>query len=136
VSDNEEWAAALRHARAVVAEGRLGTLSPAGWGHHDAAAVARVLTLCPAPGAPRSTTPTAEEALAALALLQSVREWAEAAEPRLVDAARSAGVTWERLAPAVGVGDRRAAQMRRRRQGPPHLDRHAADTAARTGPQT
>jgi len=53
-----------------------------------------------------------DEALAALTLLADLRTWLTEIEPRLLQAARDAGVTWEELASVLGVGDRRAAQRR------------------------
>jgi hypothetical protein len=61
---------------------------------------------------PHRPGPTADQALAALALLAGLREWLADVEPELIDGARSAGVTWDQLAPVLGVGDRRAAHRR------------------------
>jgi hypothetical protein len=56
--------------------------------------------------------PTADQALAALALLAGLRDWLADVEPELIEGARLAGVTWDQLAPVLGVGDRRAAHRR------------------------
>ncbi|HEU4348077.1 MAG TPA: hypothetical protein VFR35_09835 [Actinoplanes sp.] len=50
--------------------------------------------------------------LDALELLRWAREQLAAAEPRLITAARRAGVSWQALAPAVGVTSRQAAERR------------------------
>lgn len=122
MADTEERAAwRARHRRARTArknleEGRLRHLFPEGGEHHDVRHFARVLTICPTPGSDRVQVPTAEEAMDALALLATLREWLDDAEPQLVDAAREAGATWEELAELLEVGDRRAAHRRRQRQ--------------------
>jgi hypothetical protein len=56
--------------------------------------------------------PAADQALAALALLAGLRDWLADVEPELIEGARLAGVTWDQLAPVLGVGDRRAAHRR------------------------
>jgi hypothetical protein len=56
--------------------------------------------------------PTADQALAALALVGGLRDWLADAEPELIEGARSAGVTWDQLATVLGVSDRRAAHRR------------------------
>jgi hypothetical protein len=50
--------------------------------------------------------------LDALVLLRWVRERLSAAEPELITAARRAGVSWQALAPALGVTSRQAAERR------------------------
>ncbi|WP_426502173.1 hypothetical protein ACPPVO_31510 [Dactylosporangium sp. McL0621] len=50
--------------------------------------------------------------LDALTLLQAVRAALDAIEPDLVAAARRAGVSWQALAPALGVASRQAAERR------------------------
>ncbi|HET6533690.1 MAG TPA: hypothetical protein VFH03_24135 [Actinoplanes sp.] len=50
--------------------------------------------------------------LDALVLLRWVRERLAAAEPELIAAARRAGVSWQALAPALGVTSRQAAERR------------------------
>ncbi|SDM26567.1 hypothetical protein [Allokutzneria albata] len=55
---------------------------------------------------------TAEEVLAALTLLRGLREELAAWEPRLITAAREGGTSWVRLAPALGVASRQAAERR------------------------
>jgi hypothetical protein len=76
---------------------------------------------------PQSEQPTADEALAALATVASLRDWLALIEPRLISAARTEGVTWEFLAGVLRVGDRRAAQRRAARLA------RAAIPAARPG---
>jgi hypothetical protein len=61
---------------------------------------------------PDAEVPTGQEALAALSVLRGLRGWLDEIEPRLIGAARAGGVTWDALAPALGVGDRRAAHRR------------------------
>ncbi|PDP87326.1 hypothetical protein CQJ94_12650 [Glycomyces fuscus] len=58
-----------------------------------------------------------DEALSAPVLMGALREWLDTSEPRLVDTAREAWVTWAELAAVLpGPGDRRAAPKRRSRQ--------------------
>jgi hypothetical protein len=58
------------------------------------------------------------EILAALVLLRRMREELAGWEPRLIDAARAHGVSWSRLAPALGVTTRQAAERRYLRTKP------------------
>ena len=122
MADAEERAAwnarhqRAREARKNLEQWELQHLFPSGGEHHDAWRFAQIMTLCPTPGSGRSRVPTAEEAMAGLALLATLREWLDDAEPQLVDAAREAGATWEELAELLEVGDRRAAHRRRQRQ--------------------
>ncbi len=67
--------------------------------------------------------------LVALALLRELREHLASWEPELIDAARSHGVSWVELAPALGVASRQAAERRALRLRP------SADGHARTGDQ-
>lgn len=50
--------------------------------------------------------------LAALTVLRQLREELAAWEPQLITAARQLGVSWARLAPALGVTSRQAAERR------------------------
>lgn len=52
------------------------------------------------------------EVLDALVVLRRVQAELAALEPALVAAARAAGVSWQELAPALGVGSRQAAERR------------------------
>jgi hypothetical protein len=54
----------------------------------------------------------AEEALDALETLHVLREQLAAWEPLLIEAARGAGASWARIAPALGVTSRQAAERR------------------------
>lgn len=56
--------------------------------------------------------------LEALVLLRSVQERLAATEPALIAAARRAGVSWQALAPALGVASRQAAERRYLRAAP------------------
>ncbi|MEV0133012.1 hypothetical protein AB0H83_31680 [Dactylosporangium sp. NPDC050688] len=56
--------------------------------------------------------------LEALELLRWVQERLAATEPRLIEAARRAGVSWQALAPALGVASRQAAERRYLRSAP------------------
>ncbi len=76
---------------------------------------------------PRSTQPAGDEALAALTLVAGLRDWLAEVEPRLIDAARAQGVTWEQLAGVLRVGDRRAAQRRAARLAAAALRRRIAE---------
>lgn len=53
-----------------------------------------------------------EDALAALTALHELRDQLLAWEPVLIEAARDDGVSWARLAPALGVTSRQAAERR------------------------
>lgn len=53
-----------------------------------------------------------EQALSALDELHRLREQLAAWEPLLIEAARQAGASWARLAPALGVTSRQAAERR------------------------
>ncbi|MGI5240228.1 hypothetical protein [Dactylosporangium sp. CA-139066] len=65
--------------------------------------------------------------LGALAMLRQVRLELDAAEPTLIEAARRAGVSWQAIAPALGVASRQAAERRYLRSA--HATgRHDADT--------
>lgn len=55
---------------------------------------------------------TPEQVLAALARLRWAQAELESAEHRLITAARAAGVSWQALAPALGVASRQAAERR------------------------
>jgi hypothetical protein len=59
-----------------------------------------------------SDTPDAATVLSALALLRELRDELTGWEPRLIDAARTLGVSWTQLAPALGVASRQAAERR------------------------
>ncbi|MBW4722126.1 hypothetical protein [Saccharothrix obliqua] len=52
------------------------------------------------------------DVLAALVLLRELKAELTAWEPRLIEAARSRGTSWARLAPALGVSSRQAAERR------------------------
>jgi hypothetical protein len=83
--------------------------SPPGLEPHQAARLAVIADMT---RWPQSEQPSADEALAALATLASLRDWLALIEPPLISAARAEGVTWESLAGVLRVGDRRAAQRR------------------------
>ncbi|GAA1532150.1 DUF3156 family protein [Dactylosporangium maewongense] len=53
-----------------------------------------------------------DELLSALSLLHALQQRLARFEPELVAAARRAGVSWQRLAPAMGVTSRQAAERR------------------------
>jgi hypothetical protein len=55
---------------------------------------------------------TADEALDALETLHRLREQLVAWEPLLIETAREAGASWARIAPALGVTSRQAAERR------------------------
>jgi hypothetical protein len=57
-------------------------------------------------------TGTVEETLDALEALHRLRELLAAWEPLLIEAAREAGASWARIAPALGVTSRQAAERR------------------------
>jgi hypothetical protein len=57
-------------------------------------------------------TGTVEETLDALEALHRLREQLASWEPLLIEAARDAGASWARIAPALGVTSRQAAERR------------------------
>ena len=56
--------------------------------------------------------PATEDVLSALVAMRTLRDEMASWEPDLVAAARQQGVTWEALAPALGVASRQAAERR------------------------
>ncbi|SNR22957.1 hypothetical protein [Actinomadura mexicana] len=78
---------------------------------------------------------SADEALAALAMRHHLAHRLAATEAALIGAAREAGATWEELAPALRVCDRRAAHRHFMRLSEPreggHPERLAADVTGR-----
>lgn len=62
------------------------------------------------------------ELLEALTRIRILRERLTEWEPRLIDAARAAGVSWAQLAPALGVASRQAAERRYLRLNPNATD--------------
>jgi hypothetical protein len=89
------------------------------------AATARATTTTP--DAIESTGMTAGDLLDALTLLHWVQDELSLIEPALIAAARQAGVSWQTLAPALGVASRQAAERRYLRLVP------AADGPSGTG---
>jgi hypothetical protein len=75
-------------------------------------AVAAIVATAQAPG------PTRADLLDALVLLRWVQTELAAVEPALVSAARAVGVSWQELAPALGVTSRQAAERRYLRSVP------------------
>src|SRR5690242_17166340 len=59
-----------------------------------------------------STAASPDELLDALTTLRRVRGELAAFEPALIAAARAGGVSWQALAPALGVASRQAAERR------------------------
>jgi hypothetical protein len=55
---------------------------------------------------------TADSVLAALAAVRELRALLDEWEPQLIGVARTAGVSWAQLAPALGVASRQAAEKR------------------------
>ncbi|KAA2245885.1 hypothetical protein F0L68_41195 [Solihabitans fulvus] len=68
------------------------------------------------------------DVLAALLVIRRLRERSAEVERDLIEAARKKTVTWARLAPALGVADRSAAERRYRRLVPPTYDRPGTHT--------
>jgi hypothetical protein len=79
----------------------------------------------PAAGHPAAGRPAAgaSDLLDALVLLRWVQTELAATEPALITAARGAGVSWQELAPALGVASRQAAERRYLRMTPATADR-------------
>lgn len=69
--------------------------------------------------------------LDALAVLRWVQSELAALEPELITAARAAGVSWQALAPALGVASRQAAERRYLRLIPAAADQHGSTRDAR-----
>lgn len=93
------------------AESVLGGVSPAGAGSAE--------------GEPVGVDPA--ELLDALVVLRRAQSELAALEPELVAAARAAGVSWQELAPALGVGSRQAAERRFLRSLPAASDTRQDD---------
>ena len=74
---------------------------------------------------------TPEQVLAALARLRWAQAELESAEHRLITAARAAGVSWQALAPALGVASRQAAERRYLRLTPADGDDSTRDDRVR-----
>src|SRR4051812_13715994 len=75
-----------------------------------AVAVAAVMGVAERPPGADPADPAA--ILEALVMLRRVQERLAATEPELIAAARRAGVSWQALAPALGVASRQAAERR------------------------
>ena len=67
---------------------------------------------------PADSAQHGEDLLGALASLRRVRDEIAEWEPRLIAAARAAGVSWAQIAPALGVASRQAAERRYLRLNP------------------
>lgn len=74
--------------------------------------------------------PDGQAILDALGTLRRLREQLATWEPALIDAARTAGLTWTEIAPALGLASRQAAERRFLRLNP-----QAGDQAATTREQ-
>ncbi|MGI5208978.1 hypothetical protein ACQEU6_46370 [Spirillospora sp. CA-108201] len=92
--------------------------------------VSRLTVLAEPPG---GVELSADEALAALAMRHHLAEWLAAMEAGLIEAAREAGATWEELAPALRVSDRRAAHRRFMRLTQARDERASRAAAGRAG---
>jgi hypothetical protein len=77
-----------------------------------AAALALVSAALAGTTTPDETGPSQAELLAALTALRELRDGLAVWEPPLIAAARTAGVSWAELAPALGVSSRQAAERR------------------------
>jgi hypothetical protein len=78
----------------------------------SAAALALVSAVVAAAADPDGPAPGDAELVAALTALRELRDELVGWEPALIAAARSAGVSWADLAPALGVSSRQAAERR------------------------
>jgi hypothetical protein len=84
-------------------------------GHPTAAALTAltlVSTVVAGAADPDGPRPARAELIAALTALRELRDELASWEPALIAAARSAGVSWADLAPALGVSSRQAAERR------------------------
>ncbi|WP_344127299.1 hypothetical protein [Luedemannella flava] len=97
-------------------------MDPSRTGHDAVAALLTALTELD--GAGQAGPPGRAQLLAALAALHEVRALLDVWEPRLIGAARAAGVNWADIAPALGVASRQAAERRYLRLREPALDDH------------
>ncbi|HEY7102240.1 MAG TPA: hypothetical protein VH573_11425 [Mycobacteriales bacterium] len=77
-----------------------------------AAAFALVSAVVAVAAEPDGPAPDRTELIAALTALRELRDELASWEPALIAAARSAGVSWADLAPALGVSSRQAAERR------------------------
>lgn len=77
------------------------------------------------------TATTGEDLLAALTVLRQLREEIAGWEPQLITAARGQGVSWARLAPALGVTSRQAAERRYLRLRPSITGEHNGEDRVR-----
>ena len=85
----------------------------------SAATLALVSAVMAAAADPDRPAPVAAELVAALTALRELRDELASWEPALVAVARSTGVSWADLAPALGVSSRQAAERRFLRLQPP-----------------
>ena len=90
-------------------------------------AVAAITATVEAIGRSDSETARPEDVLEALTLLQWAQTELAGLEPALIAAARAAGVSWQALAPALGVASRQAAE-RRYLRGTAAATDHPGDT--------
>jgi len=81
------------------------------------AAVRAIVAIAAEPAGATGLVDTAA-LLEALVLLRHVQDRLAATEPALIAAARQAGVSWQALAPALGVASRQAAERRYLRTAP------------------
>jgi hypothetical protein len=81
--------------------------------------------------APGDTTVSPAELLDALVLLRRAQTELADLEPILIAAARAAGVSWQALAPALGVASRQAAERRYLRSAAAPTEQPAATRDAR-----
>jgi hypothetical protein len=78
----------------------------------SAEALALVSAVVAAAAGPDRPAPGRAELVAALSALRELRDELASWEPVLIATARSAGVSWAELAPALGVSSRQAAERR------------------------
>jgi hypothetical protein len=81
-------------------------------GQSSAASLALVSAVVAAAADPDRPAPDPGELVSALTGLRELRDELASWEPALIAAARSAGVSWADLAPALGVSSRQAAERR------------------------
>lgn len=106
----------VANARSVLLHASAGDLARQPWQHPkeppDAAALARFALWRAASQVGGGSTPELE---AGLALIDSARSDLDALETALVFTARAEGLTWARIAEAMGMGSPQAAQQRYQR---------------------
>jgi hypothetical protein len=105
---------------------------PHGYWAEVAAAIDRVARVCAPGGTEWDENASDTDLLAALHAIRQIRADSAGVERDILETARARGTTWDRLAAALGMKDRRAAERRYRRLAEPAYD-HGHDTHTQEG---